>query len=709
MSAKKIKICLNALLVVQLVVLTFSTVVLADCAANGKARVRSISLIDPNTDRPLPGFAPIRSGSVFDLATLPGGPLLMRANVKRKDRCAVKSIKFQVLNTSYPGNTNSNQAEVMSSKRGSHKSVLWSPAQGYYSIKATPHSKGNGRGRAGKFLRLNLYVIDSAAKAPWTPESPVDDDTLPPGYHCSAGPDMAITSYSSRATLKATCNLPELSSLQWTQLSGPNQATISSTNELNPQVSNLIAGVYIFELTANYSGENFKNRLQLAVSTVRSNFDFTMSVSGPTRVVAGYPLFLDLKLNQTAGSRDFVYVAVDGLPQNTESTEPSWQETCCGGSQGELYGWDLRDTLLKIQTTTKTPPGEYNLNISVVSGGVTRTAQKTLIVEDFPDPIVPLAISSAPAIPRLAEWQANMKKFGRKWCLDPNQQTLWEGNVWYYDGIRIFYQLADYTGDSFYRDVCVPNFLPLYRNFVLNAEPGVQGWRVFPHGLYENFLRTGSSASQQAVFKLADNSVWSGTGGGVDATLSRETAYLIHAYLYKQALGGGFHHNLERTVAMALGHLDQVAVSKTATVIKPFMLGLTFEALIHYYEQSGDPRIPALIKKSADWLWYESGLWDAGSQSFLYINKQIPNDDPATPAPDLNLLIAPVYGWLYHMTGQSDYQDIGDRIFAGGIPVDPDGDGYYTGGSCLACTGKIFSQNYRWSIDYVNWRQNPPH
>ena len=27
------------------------------------------------------------------------------------------------------------------------------------------------------------------------------------------------------------------------------------------------------------------------------------------------------------------------------------------------------------------------------------------------------------------------------------QLTTWEGNVWYYDGIRVYYLIADYTGD----------------------------------------------------------------------------------------------------------------------------------------------------------------------------------------------------------------------------------------------------------------------
>ena len=95
-------------------------------------------------------------------------------------------------------------------------------------------------------------------------------------------------------------------------------------------------------------------------------------------------------------------------------------------------------------------------------------------------------------------------------------------------------------------------------------------------------------------------------------------------------------------------------------------------------------------------------------KTFLYINDHFEGEDPPGPAPDLNLLIAPLFGWLYHQTGEAKYQQAGDAIFAGGITEDFDNDGFYEGGSCLGCTGKFFSQNYRWSIDFVRWRNSPP-
>ena len=65
------------------------------------------------------------------------------------------------------------------------------------------------------------------------------------------------------------------------------------------------------------------------------------------------------------------------------------------------------------------------------------------------------------------------------------------------------------------------------------------------------------------------------------------------------------------------------------------------------------------------------------------------------PAPDLNLIIAPAYAWMYYMTGDTKYRDWGDQIFAGGV----------TNAQNWLYLGKQFDQNYWWSPAYVTWRK----
>ena len=118
------------------------------------------------------------------------------------------------------------------------------------------------------------------------------------------------------------------------------------------------------------------------------------------------------------------------------------------------------------------------------------------------------------------------------------------------------------------------------------------------------------------------------------------------------------------------------------------MVGLMAEALIQYYEETKDPRVPPAIKAAADGLWARA--WIPDGNGFYY-----ESTNPTKAAPDLNLLIAPAYAWLYRLTGDPVYQQRGDLIFQGGVE-----------GAWLE-QGKQFSQNYRWSFDYVKWRLHP--
>ena len=54
-------------------------------------------------------------------------------------------------------------------------------------------------------------------------------------------------------------------------------------------------------------------------------------------------------------------------------------------------------------------------------------------------------------------------------------------------------------------------------------------------------------------------------------------------------------------------------------------------------------------------------------------------------APDLNLLIAPLYAWVYKQTNNPVYRDQHDEIFAGSIVRTGIG------------SQKVYNQNYRWS------------
>jgi hypothetical protein len=298
--------------------------------------------------------------------------------------------------------------------------------------------------------------------------------------------------------------------------------------------------------------------------------------------------------------------------------------------------------------------------------------------------------------PGYAAWVANMEQFGRRLCDKDsiNSLSTWEGSVWYYDGIKVFQQIAEFTGDSSWLR-CADYVKQVYRDYILDNEGRIGGWRVFPHGLHRDYLQTRETLSRRAVQMLAYNSPFSEAGGGSEPELSRETAYLIHAYLLAEDLGISPHPRLNDAVSHAVGHIDSWFKKRSASYLNPFMAALTVESLIHYHERKGgDKQLKEAIRITADWLWNNS--WDAANGSFRYIvcfseSKDCPETEEI--GSDLNLLIAPMYGWLFKETGDRIYLHRGDTIFERGVS-----------GAWLG-SGKQFSQSYRWSFDYVRWRK----
>ena len=297
-------------------------------------------------------------------------------------------------------------------------------------------------------------------------------------------------------------------------------------------------------------------------------------------------------------------------------------------------------------------------------------------------------------IPNLDLWEQNMQVYGAKHG-DPSAPiNTWEGYAWYYDGEWAFYQIADYTGDDSW-NAAAEHIENTYRKYVLDNNGQVPGYRVFPHGLYEDFIRTGDEESKRAVLLLATKSAFAHLGGGALFSRSRETAYAMQAYMYAEKLGVPS-AKLPVALEFALGHMDQWFVSKTVTFMQPFMVGLTAHALIEYDEMYGDERIQPLLEKAADWLW--ENAWVEADESFYY-QSDVPYDPNAKPergSPDLNMLIAPMYAWLFKQTQDVKYLGRGDAAFAGGV------EGAYLTG------GKQFTQSYRLSFNYVQWRQAAP-
>jgi len=305
-----------------------------------------------------------------------------------------------------------------------------------------------------------------------------------------------------------------------------------------------------------------------------------------------------------------------------------------------------------------------------------------------------------PAIPQLTRWQNDMISWGNTHCdrlkgnnLNQDQKLA----ATYYDAQWVFLQIAEYTGNSYW-NTCANAARTVYRdNYVIPANGLIPGFWLFTHGLAEDYLRTGNQLSKNAAILISKNGAFARdstpAGATVHVDLSREVAYSIMSYLNAEDLGEPRRARLTLLVNQALGHMDQWFVHQNAPYIRPFMVALTSHALIMYYERTGDERVLPAVTMALDWMW--SNMWLPQSEAFMYTDRNL-GSGGMEPAPDLNMLIAPIYAWAYHQTGHTRFRNRGDAIFAGGAKF-----------SFLG-QGKQFNQNYRLSFSYVKWRMQQP-
>ncbi|WP_148074452.1 PKD domain-containing protein [Bythopirellula goksoeyrii] len=327
--------------------------------------------------------------------------------------------------------------------------------------------------------------------------------------------------------------------------------------------------------------------------------------------------------------------------------------------------------------------GTYELQLEVTNHGQTSVAFMTVDV------------TAQVLIPELDSWLQNMISYGQQhgdslanYIISNNPSGALGAT--YYDAARVFYQIADHTGDSSW-NAYAEMAITVYRdNYVLPNDGGVPGYWNFSRGLVEHFERTGDDLSRVAAISLSHNAAFAADGVPLSWTesidASREVAYSMMSYLDAELLGEPRRDRLGDLFEQALGHLDQWFIEEADPTYAPFMFALTADALMQYYERvDQDPRILEKLLLGAEWTWNHA--WKPEDEAFWY---RLSEQDSA---PDLNLLIAPVYEWLYQETGNMTFRNQADSIFAGGVKHS------YLNGP------KQFNQNYRVSFDYVAMRQ----
>lgn len=115
--------------------------------------VESFTLINADTNQPIPGYENMTTDQTIDLTSLPTQNLNLRADVSG----AVKSVMFE-LNGRKHRIENQAPYALYGDRRGDY--FVWSPSAGAYTVEATPFTKNRARGDAGVSLEITLTFTD---------------------------------------------------------------------------------------------------------------------------------------------------------------------------------------------------------------------------------------------------------------------------------------------------------------------------------------------------------------------------------------------------------------------------------------------------------------------------------------------------------------------------------------------------------------------
>ncbi|HEX8913089.1 MAG TPA: Calx-beta domain-containing protein, partial [Humisphaera sp.] len=122
-------------------------------AAAATAAVKSFSLIDADRDVPVAGYESIRGDVRVSLASLPTRNITFRANLQAG---TVGSVAF-----AWGGSALTDNSAPFAAFGGTGRNYSGqTPAAGTYHLSATPYTKKDGGGKAGKRFGINVTIID---------------------------------------------------------------------------------------------------------------------------------------------------------------------------------------------------------------------------------------------------------------------------------------------------------------------------------------------------------------------------------------------------------------------------------------------------------------------------------------------------------------------------------------------------------------------
>ena len=289
----------------------------------------------------------------------------------------------------------------------------------------------------------------------------------------------------------------------------------------------------------------------------------------------------------------------------------------------------------------------------------------------------------------------------------------------YYDGLYIAYKLHDYF-PGLHPGVGTEVMYASYGTYYgYNNSPGAHftlpGYWVFGEGLAERYLRTNNAIYLQDLTDLNNNAAFSMTGtlpaDNTRHTLNREWAYCGMTKLQLKrvaSLTGPQQARLDQVYSDSLLIVNDWSTG-VASYFRPFMGGLTAHFLVMYYELEADSgkkaTILAALQGLATYCW--NTCWVPAAASFKYTDRYVSDPSDTVPTADLSMLVAPLYSWLWSVTGVQDWKTKGNQVFEGSVPI-------YSGpwwqsGAYLGTRdpsgpiGKHVNQQAVWGVKYFDY------
>lgn len=295
----------------------------------------------------------------------------------------------------------------------------------------------------------------------------------------------------------------------------------------------------------------------------------------------------------------------------------------------------------------------------------------------------------------------------------------------YYDGELGAYKLADYFGTTANYYDYADNLNTAYAvNYGRVYSWGVPGYWAFGEGLAERYIRRADASALSDLDDLCASAAYHVSGSlpvsNVDRhELSREWSYCVLNLIQLsrcQSLTAGQISRRDACYADLLTILDDWAVGQTASYYRPFMGAILAHALISYYDHVASAgqktTIQSALATLATHTW--DTCWDEAGQALLYTDRIGVNPPDAwassedgNPAPDLSMLIAPWYAWLWMKTSDTAWRTKAESIFNGGLPIYSGS--FWSSGAYLGTrsasnpNGKHINQQLVWGSKYFDY------